>query len=298
MKGKKHKGIDSIKSKYGMLFVLPWTIGIIFFALIPTVQSIMYSFSRISTDDYGIVSKFAGFRNYIYIIKEDPNFLSFFTSSFVKILYSLPSILIISIIIGIILNGKFKGRTFFRALYFLPVIIATGVVMEWILKCTDPSLSDAGASTTSTSNIIDVTQIIGALGLSGTLADYFQTAISEIFTLVWSSGIQIILVIAGLQSIPDSLYEVSKVEGATKWEEFWFITFPMLSRITLLIVVFTVVELITDKTNEVMNYVYSLMSTVNYDESSAMLWFYLAISGAVLGVVVFAYNRFCMKKWE
>ena len=231
MKPKKKRGIESLKSKYGMLFVLPWTLGIIFFVLIPIVQSISYSFSKISTDEYGIVQNFRGIKNYIYIVSEDPNFLSYLTSSILKLLYSLPAILVISIMIGIILNGKFRGRTFFRSLYFLPVIIATGVVMEWIMLCANPSLDTAGGS--ATSEIINITQITEALGLTGPLVEFFQTAISEIFTLVWSSGIQIILVIAGLQSIPDSLYEVSKVEGATKWEEFWFVTFPMLSRITL-----------------------------------------------------------------
>lgn len=279
-----------------MLFVLPWTIGIIFFVFIPTVQSITYSFSKISTDEFGIVQHFSGLSNYSYIIFEDPNFLSFLTSSIVKLIYSLPSILIISLIIGIILNGKFKGRIFFRSLYFFPVIIATGVVMEWIILCADPNISTAGTS--ATSEIIDVTQITGALGLSGPLVDFFQMAISEIFTLVWSSGIQIILVIAGLQSIPDSFYEVSKVEGATKWEEFWFITFPMLARITLLITVFTFVEFITDKTNEVMGYIYKLMNSLNYDESSAMLWLYLSVSGLFMGVIVIAFNRLCMKRWE
>ena len=134
--------------------------------------------------------------------------------------------------------------------------------------------------------------------MTGPLVEFFQTAISEIFTLVWSSGIQIILVIAGLQSIPDSLYEVSKVEGATKWEEFWFVTFPMLSRITLLVIIFTFVELVTDKTNEVMSYIYNLMTSLNYDESSAMLWMYLGASGLFMGIIVFAFNRLCMKRWE
>ena len=296
MKPKKKRGIESLKSKYGMLFVLPWTLGIIFFVLIPIVQSISYSFSKISTDEYGIVQNFRGIKNYIYIVSEDPNFLSYLTSSIVKLLYSLPAILVISIMIGIILNGKFRGRTFFRSLYFLPVIIATGVVMEWIMLCANPSLDTAGGS--ATSEIINITQITEALGLTGPLVEFFQTAISEIFTLVWSSGIQIILVIAGLQSIPDSLYEVSKVEGATKWEEFWFVTFPMLSRITLLVIIFTFVELVTDKTNEVMSYIYNLMTSLNYDESSAMLWMYLGASGLFMGIIVFAFNRLCMKRWE
>ncbi len=294
---KKYRGIESLKSRYGRMFVLLWEIGILLFVLVPAIQSIIYSFSDVTTTDYGLSTSFAGFKNYIYIIKTDPKYLTYVGESFTEMLYSLPSIVVISMIIGIILNGNFKGRLFYRALYFLPVIIATGVVIEWINKCTNPSLTNAGVDST-TQDMLDVSEVMTLIGIEGKFVDYFQMAISGIFDLVWASGIQIVLVIAGLQSIPESLYEVSKVEGATKWEEFWFITFPMLSRATVLIIVFTMVELLMDKTNTVMSYAYTLMSTLNYSESSAMIWVYILISGALMGTVVFAFNRFCAKKWE
>lgn len=297
MKQKKHRGIESMKSWHGRGFVLIWEIGIIFFVLIPAIQSIAYAFSNVTVTDYGLDLDFAGLKNFIYIFKTDPKFLNYATEALTELLYSLPFILVISLIIGIILNGKFKGRLFFRALYFLPVIIATGVVIEWVNKCTTPSLTDAGVGNTTT-EMIDVSQVMQFLGLEGKFVDIFQMAISGIFDLVWASGIQIVLVIAGLQSIPDSLYEVSKVEGATKWEEFWFITFPMLSRTVVLIIVFTMVELIIDKTNVVMSYIYTLMATLNYNESSAMLWTYILMAGTLMGLVVFAFNRFCVRRWE
>ena len=106
------------------------------------------------------------------------------------------------------------------------------------------------------------------------------------------------MVIAGLQSIPSTLYEASKVEGANKWEEFWFITFPMLSRVTLLVSIFTAVELFEDKTSPIMSNVYSMMNGGKYDRSSAMLWVFFAIVGLVIGLIIFLYNRFLMKRWE
>lgn len=296
-KNKKYRGIESLKGWYGRGFVLMWEIGIVLFVLVPAIQSIIYSFSNVTTTEYGLATQFVGLKNYIYIIKTDPKYLTYVGESFTEMLYSLPSIVVISMIIGIILNGKFKGRLFFRALYFLPVIIATGVVIEWINECTHPTLTNAGVGNT-TQDMLDVGEVMALIGIEGKFVDYFQMAISGIFDLVWASGIQIVLVIAGLQSIPESLYEVSKVEGATKWEEFWFITFPMLSRATVLIIIFTMVELLMDKTNTVMSYVYTLMSTLNYSESSAMIWVYILISGALMGSLVFAFNRFCAKKWE
>lgn len=295
---KRSKGIEKIKSNYGRLFVLPWEIGILLFVITPVFQTIKYSFSSVTIGDKGLATYFIGLDNFKYIFREDPNYLDYLRDTFIGTLYLLPSIVIISVIIGVILNGKFRGRLFFRAMYFLPVIISTGVVLEWILKCTNPSLDSAGVESAQASDLINVEELISVIGFAGPIVTFFQNAISEIFNIVWSSGIQIVLVVAGLQSIPDTLYEVSKVEGASKWQEFWLLTFPMLSRVIMLVIVFTVVELLTDKKNNIMTYVYNLMSTLNYDQSSAMVWFYLLISAVVFGTVILAYNRISTRKWE
>lgn len=294
---KKQRGIENLKSKYGRRFVLIWEIGIVIFVLIPMIQSIIYSFSNVTATDFGLETVFCGLKNFKYIFNEDPKYLTLVAESLKEIIYSLPAIVVISMIIGIILNNEFKGRLFFRALYFLPVIISTGVVIEWINECTNPTLTNAGVGNTA-SDMLNVSDVLSLMGLKGGFVEYFQSAISEIFNFVWASGIQIVLVISGLQSIPDTFYEVSKVEGATKWEEFWFITFPMLSRTTVLIIIFTMVELLISKTNVVMSYIYLLMSTLNYSESSAMIWVYLLISGTLMGLVVLLFNKLCIKKWE
>ena len=122
--------------------------------------------------------------------------------------------------------------------------------------------------------------------------------INNIFDLLWSCGIQTVLFIAGLQAIPRSLYESSKVEGATKWEEFWFITFPMLGSVTLLVSVFTMVELFTSENNTLVERAYAMMDNGVFDESSTMLWIYFVAIGAVMGIILFCYNRFLMKRWQ
>ena len=104
--------------------------------------------------------------------------------------------------------------------------------------------------------------------------------------------------IAGLQAIPSSVYEASKVEGATKWEEFWFITFPMMSRVVLLVGVFTMVELFTNKRSQIILNTSRMMSSGNYDETSAMLWFYFIIAGAIMGIVIGLYTRVLLRKWK
>lgn len=280
------------------MFVLPWLIGSIIFFAVPLLQSFLYSFSDVTVEQGGMSLKFVGLEHYDTLINKDPQYLTNVGGSLVPILYSLPLIVLISMVLGVLLNQKFKGRLFFRALYFLPVIIATGAVIEILFTTTSSDIGGSSTSDSFSSNMLSVTEIMRWLDLPQKVAVYVKSAIGSIFDLVWHSGIQTVLVIAGLQSIPTALYEASKVEGANKWEEFWFITFPMLSRVTLLVSIFTAVELFEDKTSPIMSNVYSMMNGGKYDRSSAMLWIFFVIVGLVMGLIIFLYNRFLMKRWE
>ncbi len=298
MKKKHIKGIEARKSHYGFMFILPWVIGFVLFFFIPIIQSFVYSLSSIKITDKGLTTNFIAFDNYLYLIKEDPDYFKLLQSSIVTFLYSLPLIMIISMVLAIVLNQKFKGRVIFRALFFLPVIIASGVVMDLIFTTTSDSSTALGVSDSITANMFSVESIIQSLDLPVKIAMYIQTAVSSIFDLIWSCGIQIILFIAGLQSIPNSIYEASKVEGATKWEEFWFITFPQISRITLLVAIFTMLELFADKRNLMISKSYTMMSAAIYDQTSAMLWLYFAVVAVIMGIAVGLYTKCLLKKWE
>jgi ABC-type sugar transport system permease subunit len=218
--------------------------------------------------------------------------------SLTSFIYSLPIIVILSLILAILLNQKFRGRLFFRALYFVPVIIATGVVIELISGMSGSDMTSSSANESVAGGMFSVSDVIAILELPAEVATYVQKIISNIFDLIWNSGVQTILFLAGLQSIPSSLYEVSKVEGATKWEEFWFITFPSLSNVTLLVIVYTMVELFVSKDSPVVSQAYGLMRSGIFDRASAMLWFYFLCVGGIMGAVVLLYKKLLQDRWN
>lgn len=295
---KKPKGIEHLRNIYGLRFISPWIIGLVLFFIVPIAQSIYYSFCELSMGENGIISKFIGIANYNEIINIDAKYLNILNDSIVEILYSLPVIFIISLILAMLLNQQFPGRTFFRALYFLPVVIASGVVITILFEVNTGEVTDVGIDESISSNMIDFTEIIKRLGLPTQISEYLTSTLSNMFELVWNSGIQIILFISGMQSIPDMLYEVAKVEGCTKWEEFWFITLPMLSKVSLLVIVFTIVELLISQQNGMMTYINQKLSSFQYGVGSAMAWFYFIIVGIVLGMVMFLLDRFWLRRWR
>lgn len=298
MKRKKNRGITALKAHYGRICVFPWVIGLVLFFGLPIIQSVIYSFSKVSLTTNGLKTSFVGLKNFKYIFAQDADYLDYIAAAVVKFLYSFPVIIIISLILALMLNQKFRGRIFFRALYFLPVIIASGAVLEVILSSVSEGVSNIKTDESVAMAMFDVNEIVESLGLPQKLGDYFVTVINGIMNMIWSCGVQTVLFISGMQTIPPLLYEVSKVEGATKWEEFWFITFPMLSRVTVLVSVFSMVELMTSQSNTVMRQAYTFMRSQNYGEGSAMLWSYFVVIGAIMAIVIGTYGRFCMKRWE
>lgn len=295
---KKVRGIEQLKAQYGRLFLLPWTIGFILFFLVPLIESFTYSFSDVKLVLGGIESKFIGIEHYYTVLFEDPTYISDLGSSIFSFLYKFPFILVLSLIIAIILNQKFRGRLLFRAMYFLPVIIAGGVVLEWMTNKAATNLTGAGVSGVISEEMFNANDLVDMLNLPAFISEYIQSIMSIIMTLIWNSGVQIILFISGMQSIPEHLYEVARVEGATKWETFWFVTFPMLSGVTVLVTAYTFVDTFTSKTDKVLSYAYSLLQSQMYGEGSAMLWIYFILVGALFGIVFWLFNRFCVKRWQ
>lgn len=290
------RGIEALKERYGWTCVSIWVVGLVLFFIIPIFQSIFFTFCKVRLIAGDLQTTWVGFENISYIFTKDANYTNNLTMGVIQFAYSFPIILVLSLILALMLNQKFKGRVFFRAIYFLPVIIASGVILGTIIG--EKSVGASGNDEAVTANMINVRELVEWTGLPEKIGKYFESAINAIMNLVWKCGVQIILFIAGMQSIPDLYYEVSKVEGATGWEEFWFITFPSLSRVITLVTVFTMVELMTSQTDKVMSQAYNLISSQMFGESSAMLWVYFCIIGAILGAILFAFNHFCAKKWE
>ena len=295
---RKKKGVEALKSRYGMLFVLPWVIGLILFFIVPLLSSIFYSFCKVNIVSGGVDTTFVGLEHYKYAINSDPYYLDHLKNAISSFTVQVPIILALSLILAIILNQKFHGRMIARAIFFLPVIIATGVIISYLVKAGMVLGDTSGDAAAAYSSMINFDAILANLGLPEEINELISGYISSVFNLLWSCGVQIILFISGLQSIPDQLYEVARVEGCSKWEEFWYITFPMLGNNILLVMVYTMIELITAN-KYVMASAYDLMSTQTvYDRSSAMLWMYFIIVGAIMALVLAVYNQFCLKKWS
>ncbi len=301
------RGIESKKSFYGRMFILPWEIGMLLFFIYPLINSLLYAFSDVSPNPGEMRTDWVGAENFNFIFKEDPNFMSYLTSSLSSFFTSLPIIVIVSLILALILNTKFKGRVVFRGIFFVPVIVATGVVMtlltkSWgsygqIIQLSSEVAQDAYSSV-GVSGGLDFTEMLRSLELPDEITNTLNTLITNIFNTIWTCGIPVVLFISGLQTIPSALYEASKVEGATKWEEFWYITIPMLGQTILLVIVFTLIELFTQANNELITWAYSLMQNINYGIASAALWVYFAIIGVITGLIILIFSKTCLKRWE
>ena len=303
MRKNKYGSIEARKRRTGMLFTAPWTFGLIVFFVFPILLSIIYSFSNVKIVSGGTQIDFVGLEHYKAIWLEDLSYKKNFSNDFVRLFYTVPIIIALSLVQAIVLNGKFKGRMLARAIFFLPVIISGGVVMTLLknsaVNCPIFVTEVAEASQTNYGSAIDFTKILADLNLPLSMTQLFEKWFSNLYTLIWSCGVQTILFISGLQTIGDSFYEVSKIEGANKWEEFWYVTFPMLGNITLLVMVYTIVDYFISTDNKVMQQATNQMSVMQiYDRSSAMLWFYLATAGIVIAVALLFYNRFCLRKWN
>lgn len=284
------------RNRAGYTFVAHWMIGLILFFLYPLASSIWYAFNNVIIKPGEIVTEFRGLHWFEEILKNNPTYLDDVASALGSIFYSLPVIIALSVVLAVLLNQKFKGRTVFRVIFFLPIIMAGSVVMNQLQGefVTLPLFSSGEQG----SGIIDYESIITSLNIPDFLATILVFLLSNTISLVWSCGVQTILFLAGLQSIPDSFYEVSKIEGANRWEEFWLITVPSLRHIISLVLVYTMIELFVDMKNKVVSNAYTLMINQNFGESSAMLWFYFVLVLAVIGTVFVTYNRYLVRKWE
>lgn len=268
------------------MFVLPWILGFILFFASPLITSLQYSFQNLEMTAAGLKGTFIGWENYQYALFRDPDFIREAVGSFVDMLYSVPLILVYSLFVAVLLKNKFKGRGFMRAVAFLPVIIASGVLMQILKEDVFSEGVRGGVESVYLFTGAGINGFLAELGLGEQLIDVFNNIISRIFDLTWKSGVQVLLFLAGLHAIPGYLYEASSIEGARSWEQFWKITLPMLTPIMLLNTVYTIIDTFTDYGNDVIRMIYNTaFSQVRFGYSSALAWLYFIGIAVILGVV-------------
>jgi len=296
-KNKKVKTLAQRQARTGRLFVYPWLIGFLIFFAWPFIQSIIFAFSEldVSPDGYKVV--FVGFRNFIKAIREDPTFIQYLTTEVGNILVDIPLIIMFALFIAILLNQKFRGRALVRAIFFLPVVVMSGALL-YVLESNSLEQFNIGAQAgmaLSNSPFVQgidfrafLIRITGNIPFILPIID----AIDRIYEIIWKSGVQILIFLAGLQSIPSSLYEVASVEGATAWETFWKVTLPMISPIILVNVVYTVIDSFTDYSNSVLRYILDVaFGRLQHGYSAAIAWLYFLIIGILLLVVIWIISK-------
>lgn len=250
MKKSKKMSLSKKRSITGLLFILPWLIGFIWFYARSLFMTVQFSFSELTVNPGGgYTLDFVGLDNFIYAFRVHASYKQVLTTSIGNMLIDVPLITFFSLFVAIMLNRNFKGRTLVRAIVFLPVLLNAEAIldaMELARSMMSGGLSNASAemaeAATGGVNMAYYIQMFGSLGLPTELLDYVTGAVSRISDIINASGVQIVIFIAALQAIPSSLYEVSKIEGATAYETFWKITFPMVMPHIITCVVYTVVD--------------------------------------------------------
>jgi len=288
---KKRLSYEKQKSWIGFAFISPWVIGFIFLFARPLIKSLVYTFNKLQIQPNGLIMEFAGFENYRYAFTEDPVFIRLLVESIGNILYQVPLILVFSLFVAVILNQKFRGRFLARGVFFLPVIIASGVIIN-ILR--GDTLSAEILSGERVSFLFEVTafeQMLIQAGLREDLVLFFTSLTNQIFELSWKSGIQILVFLAGLQTIPGSLYEASAMEGATPWETFWKVTFPMISPMIILNLVYSIIDNFSDYTNQVLRLINQHSQNLNMAYSATLAWIYFIVVFVIVGIVYAIVNR-------
>ncbi len=237
----------------GYLFILPWLVGFIVFYVRSMFQTVQFSFNKLTMDTIngGYTLTPVAWENFRYAFLEHGSFKQTLTSSVMNMLVDVPLITFFSLFMAMLLNKKFPGRAVIRAIFFLPVILGAGAIVDAIAM--GEMMMQGGVSgqvqemeaSASSAIAFDIDYLINMfmnLGLPAKLLDYITSAVSRINDIISMSGVQIVLFIAALQSIPGSLYEVAKIEGATGYETFWKITFPMVMPHIITNVVYTIVD--------------------------------------------------------
>ncbi|MGN0755295.1 MAG: carbohydrate ABC transporter permease [Aristaeellaceae bacterium] len=275
-------GLVTRREMKGYVFLLPWLIGFVTFFLVPLVQSVWYSWHDVKVTANGLKMVWVGWDNYRYIFRGDTVFVEQLSNFFTDAVLRLAVILVFSLVIAMMLNQPLRGKGIFRTLFFLPIIVVSGPVLE--------RLVNEGATAVPLIESYGVNGIVEAM-LPPMLARPLSGLFSQLILVLWYSGVPILIYMTGLQKIDSTLYEASMIDGANGWVSFWKITLPALRPMILINGVYTMVFLATTGLNEVMATINNRMFRSSepgggYGIASSMAWVYALSLGAALIVLL------------
>ncbi len=296
---KKSISLEQKRIRWGYIFALPFAVGFVLFFLSPLILYVILGFSKLSLTNQGMQLNPVGLENFRQVLFVRVGYFEQVLKSLGELLLTSPAIVLYSLFVATLLNQEFKGRGAVRAIFFLPVIMASGIaavsnndsLMGHAIHALsgDVSLTGDGDNTSMVKGLMD---LLGA-SFSPQMFSFVSNLVGKIYTITMSSGVQILIFLAGLQGIPPSLYEASSIEGATSWENFWKITLPMISPVVLVNSVYTIVDQLGGASNAVIMDMYDTALKQNqFGFSSAMGLIYFSLIFIVVGFVIFIMSKF------
>jgi len=289
MKKQKNKlaGLQKRKAISGYLFISPFILGFLVFMVKPLFESLYMSFCTVELGAGVYNPIWTGIANYKNAFLVDENFNKYLVEELTRMLVYSLAIMVFSFFVALILNQKFKGRALVRAVFFLPVILSSGVILG--LETNNALMSRMQDTIEMTTEGISVTAVVeDLLRTAGVGVKAFEKVfeiIDNIYDVAIASGIQIIIFLSGLQTISSSMYEAASIEGCTKWESLWKITFPMVSGLLLVNWIYTIIDFCMRSDNKVIDKITTVMvSQLQYGFASAMSWVYFLVVIAYVGI--------------
>lgn len=289
MKKQKNKlaGLQKRKAISGYFFIAPFLVGFLVFMIRPLIHSLRMSFCKIVLGDGQFQMNNIGWENFRYIFRVDPDFTRYLVEDIAKLCIYSVAIMVFSFFVALILNQKFKGRALVRAVFFLPVILSSGVMLgleekNALMQNIQSTMKEASDTISITATLQD---ILRTAGVGVKVYEKLFEVMDNIYDVAISSGIQIIIFLSGLQTISTNMYEAADIEGCTKWESLWKITFPMISSLFLVNWIYTVVDFCMRSDSDLQEKITDTMrKSIEYGRASAMSWVYFVIVIAIIGI--------------
>ncbi len=300
---KKQRNLQRRNAIAGYMFIAPFIVGFLVFLLKPMFESFQMSLSKVTiaaSQQQGskgfIMETITTWKesNYYRAFFYDPDYKTRLVDSLKGMAIQVPAVIVFSFFIALILNQEFKGRGFVRAIFFLPVVLSSGVIVgleynNTLMSGMEEVIKESGSGVSITAALEDV---LRATGFGGKILEPVFQIIETVYDVALASGIQIIIFISGLQTVSTSMYEAAKIEGATAWESFWKITFPLVSSMILVNLVYTTIDFLMRTDNQVMDLISLKVNPhMEYGLSSAMAWSYFVIVAGVLGILALILSK-------
>lgn len=268
----------------GYLFVLPWMIGFLLFMAYPIYFSMNMSFHKVIISSEGIQKTWLGWNNFKYAFLSDPLYLEELVTFIKSVVFMIPIVIVFSMMVALLINQPIRMKGFFRAVFFLPVVITSGQVVKELFK--------QGAASVPIVQRYGIVEYIQT-NFDPSWSEPIISIIEQLIVILWYSGVQILIFLAGLQKVNTQIYEAASIDGASPWEIFWKITLPSIKPFILVNIIYTIVDLFTNSLNDVIELIKVNMFQIDtgFGYATSLAWIYFAVIFVLLLIVVAIFGR-------